>query len=433
MALSGKIEALLRGTYEDRETGASVAVATRSLAMERSLAGMEAELVGGLGFGPRVAVVSDRTTHGVLGARVERAIAGRHAVQSVVLEVGVHPDDDAVARVRAATGGADALIAVGSGTINDIAKYASAQDRKPYAVFATAPSMNGFVSLNAAITVHGHKLSLPAQAPAGAFFDLGVLAAAPARLLRAGLGDSLCRTTAQADWLMAHLLFDTPYRELPFDLLAEDEGPLFEGAAALMRGDPEVMERLVNTLLLAGFGTAIVGNSQPASQGEHLVSHFIDMFADHDRPLVFHGEQVGVTTLSVARLQERMLEAPPRFVADRATEAEFVARYGTELGASCWAAYRQKRLDAGRAAALNARIAERWDDIRERVAAVLLPSRHLEGVLRAAGADLVPEAIHLTREFYERALLRAREIRERYTCLDLAGDSGRLAGLVGSL
>lgn len=433
MALSGKIDALLCGAYRDRESGAAAQVATRSLAIERSLAGAEAELVSGLGFGRRVAVVSDRTTHGVLGAQVERAIAGRHAVQSVVLETGVHPDDEAVARVRAATGEADALIAVGSGTINDIAKYASALDGKPYAVFATAPSMNGFVSLNAAITVHGHKLSLPAQAPAGAFFDLGILGAAPARLLRAGLGDSLCRTTAQADWLMAHLLFDAPYRELPFDLLAEDEGPLFDGAAALMRGDPEIVERLVNTLLLAGFGTAIVGNSQPASQGEHLVSHFIDMFADPARPLVFHGEQVGVTTLSVARLQERMLEETPRFLADTACEADFVARYGAELGGSCWAAYRQKRLDPARAEALNARVAERWDDIRGQVAAILLPSRRLEAVLRAAGADLTPEAIHLPRAFYERALLRAREIRERYTCLDLAGDTGRLAALVGSL
>ena len=54
-------------------------------------------------------------------------------------------------------------------------------------------------------------------------------------------------------------------------------------------------------------------------------------------------------------------------------------------------------------------------------------------MLRAAGADLTPEAIHLSRGFYERALLRAREIRDRYTCLDLAGDTGRLASLVPSL
>ena len=104
------------------------------------------------------------------------------------------------------------LIAVGSGTINDLCKYASALDGKPYAVFATAPSMNGYTSVNAAITVEGHKKSLPAQAAAGVFFDLEVLAAAPVRLIRAGLGDSVCRCTAQADWLLAHLLLGRPYR-----------------------------------------------------------------------------------------------------------------------------------------------------------------------------------------------------------------------------
>ena len=56
------------------------------------------------------------------------------------------------ARFHSATAGADAVIAIGSGTINDLCKYASAADRKPYAVFATAPSMNGYTSLNAAIT-----------------------------------------------------------------------------------------------------------------------------------------------------------------------------------------------------------------------------------------------------------------------------------------
>ena len=60
---------------------------------------------------------------------------------------------------------ADALVAVGSGTINDLCKYAAAKDGKPYVVFATAPSMNGYTSMNAAITVDGHKKTLPAATP----------------------------------------------------------------------------------------------------------------------------------------------------------------------------------------------------------------------------------------------------------------------------
>jgi glycerol-1-phosphate dehydrogenase [NAD(P)+] len=428
-----KIERLLEGTYVDPDTDKPVGVATRSLAIKPSLAGMEGELVAALGFGKRVAVVSDGTTHGVLGRRVEAALQGRHAVRSMVFPDAPHPDDVTVEEIRRETASADAIIAVGSGSINDLCKYASAQDGKPYAVFATAPSMNGYTSLNAAITQHGHKMSLPAQAPAGAFFDLSVLSAAPARLIRAGLGDSLCRTTAEADWLLAHLLHGLPFRELPYELLEDDEGPLFDNAAALMAGDLEVMERLVNTLVLAGFGTAIVGHSQPASQGEHLISHYIDMFADESRPLIYHGEQVGVTTLSMVRLQERMLEETPVIWPDTETEAGFKARYGDELGASCWAEFQGKRIDSRKAETLNTRLAERWHDMRERIAGVLLKSSYLTDVLTAAGADLTPQAIHLPRKFYDSALLHCREIRNRYTFIDLAANAGRLEGAIPTL
>jgi glycerol-1-phosphate dehydrogenase [NAD(P)+] len=428
-----KIRLLLAGKYRDPDTGGDVGVATRSLVVASTLDGREESLVAALDFGTSLAVISDHATYAVLGKRVERSLTARHKVQSVVLDEHVHSDGAAVEAVRRATASADALIAVGSGTINDICKYAGAQDGKPYAVFATAPSMNGYTSFNAAITLHGHKLSLPAQAPAGAFFDLSVLSAAPQRLIRAGLGDSICRTTAQADWLLSHELLGTPYRHLPFELLAEDETPLFDRAAALMAGDFETMERLVRTLVLAGFGTAIVGNSQPASQGEHLISHYIDMFAPASRPLIYHGEQVGVTTLSMVRLQERTLAERPRIFPDTATEADFRARYGEELGASCWAEFAKKRIDAGRAEALNDLLADRWAAIRDRVRSVLLTSDRLAAVLRAAGADLVPEAIHLSRGFYDTALLRCREIRNRYTFLDLAANAGRLARWVGDL
>src|SRR5437660_675318 len=161
------------------------------------------------------------------------------------------------ASVRPAGSQADAVVAVGSGTINDLCKYTAAQDGKPYAVFATAPSMNGYTSQNAAITVGGHKKSLPAAGPAGVFMDLAVLSAAPTRMIRAGLGDSLCRSTAQADWLLSHCLLGTPYRRAPFALLAEDEPVLLDDPQALFHGDSEAMRALARTLVLSGLGMAI--------------------------------------------------------------------------------------------------------------------------------------------------------------------------------
>ncbi len=307
---------LMRGEWIDPDGGLPVGVPVRTVAIERSLHGLEAELVASLGLGRRLAVVSDATTRAVLGERVERALAALGTVLPIVLAGQPHADADTAANLRRACASADALIAVGSGTINDLCKYAAATDGKPYAVFATAPSMNGYTSTNAAITVDGHKQSLAAAAPAGVFIDLEVLAQAPARMIRAGLGDSLCRSTAQADWLLSHHLLGTPYRRAPFALLAQDESRLLDEPEALFTGDPEAMRGLARTLVLSGHGMTICGGSYPASQGEHLISHYIDMFAPPARASFFHGEQVAVATLTMARIQEAVIAAgPPRLQA----------------------------------------------------------------------------------------------------------------------
>lgn len=425
--------ALLAGTYKDPETGTPTGVQTAALAIEPTLRGMEADLVAPLGLGEHIAVVSDVDTHAVLGERVERALRGKVRVLSLVLDRRPEPDDATVARIRSATKSVSGYVAVGSGTINDLTKYASAAEKRPYAVFGTAPSMNGYTSLTASITQHGHKLTLPAQAPAGAFFDLTILAAAPRPMIRAGVGDSICRTTAQADWLLSHLLFGTPYRQLPYELLADDEPRLLEQAEALVKGDLEAMRTLVRVLLLSGFGTAIIGQSAPASQGEHLISHFIDMMAPADRPPVLHGEQVGVTTLSIARLYEAMLDDRPTVAPDSRAEDDVRATFGDDLAGSVWPEFEAKRLDRRGAEALQARLASNWDGIRARIAEVLLPARRIAAVLAAAGAPLSSEAIHLSRPFYDGALAHAREIRNRYTILDLAAQSGRLEGLIPTL
>ena len=427
------IQSLLDGTYVDAETGKTVSIATRSLVVADTLAGTEAELVAALGFGRKLAVISDPTTRSVLGARVETALAGKSDVQSIVLSDNPYPDDDAVNAIRRAAGSADAYIAIGSGTINDLTKYSSALDGKPYAVFATAPSMNGYTSLTASISQHGHKLTLPAQAPAGAFFDLAVLAAAPKRMIRAGLGDSVCRATAQTDWLMSHLLLGTPYRQLPFDLLADEEPLLLEMASDLVAGSIEAMRVLVRTLILSGLGTAIFGSSAPASQAEHLVSHYIDMLAPATRPHVFHGEQVGVTTLSMARLQETLLASPPVLKADTVTEQDVIDHFGAELGSSCWPEFAAKRLDAAKADELNHRISTQWTNISAKLAQSFLSPARIEAVLHAAGGPTTPTSIHLDRGFYEAALLHGREIRNRFTVLDVMGAGGRLPNLLPTI
>jgi len=407
----------------DPDTGVATGVDIAAIAIDDDLRGREAELVETLGLGRRLVVLSDAVTHQVLGARVERALSQLFRVESIVLPRGPHADLPTVEALRTRTAPADALVAVGSGTINDLAKYASALDAKPYAVFPTAPSMNGYTSANAAITVSGHKKTLPAALARGVFIDLAVLCAAPPRMIRAGLGDSLCRPTAQVDWLLAHRLLDLPYRRAPFVLLEADEAVLFDAPEALLRGDRDAMRALARTLVLSGIGMTLCGGSYPASQGEHLISHYLDMLAPSASEFL-HGEQVAVATLAMARLQESMLDAPaPLLHATGADEQRLQSHFGDEVGAACWRDFTPKCLDTARAAVLNRRLAEMWDSFREEAHTLRIPAKRLESVMQRAGGPTCSGDIGVDTSTWDSAVRHARFLRDRFTFLDLADDS----------
>ncbi|HET9627590.1 MAG TPA: iron-containing alcohol dehydrogenase [Kofleriaceae bacterium] len=421
---------LLVGTYPDPESGAPLAAAAHAVVIADSLADREVELVAALAAGPHVAVVADDDTWAALGARVARALAARFAVQPIVLGRAPHADAETVARLTAALDPrTELVIAVGSGTLNDLCKMAALGRGCPQAVFATAPSMNGYTSLSASITEAGVKRSIRAATPVGAFFDLGVIARAPARLIRAGLGDSVCRPTAQVDWLLAHRLLDLPYRRAPFALLAGDEERLFAEAGGLVAGDLGVMRCLVRTLVLSGFGMTLCGGSYPASQGEHLISHYVEMMKPAGVPEALHGEQIGVCALAIARLQDRLLaeDSPPIVAPTAIDHGDVIRHFGAERGELCWLELAAKRLDRAAADALNARLAAGWDAIRGELAGVSLGAAAMARVLTAAGAPTTADELGWPRALFTDAIVHAREIRNRYTCLDFAGDLVRPA------
>jgi glycerol-1-phosphate dehydrogenase [NAD(P)+] len=165
------LKKLLAGTYSDPDTGEFLKVPMKTLVIEPTLAGHEGDLVKALGLPQPFGVLSDDGTYAALGQRVEAALATQGEVVAIRLGKRPHPDDKTAERVMRAGAQAGSYIAVGSGSICDLAKYSAALQGKRCAVFATAPSMNGYTSVNAAITVHGHKKSLAAVSPDGVFID----------------------------------------------------------------------------------------------------------------------------------------------------------------------------------------------------------------------------------------------------------------------
>ena len=115
------------------------------------------------------------------------------------------------AETARALGGADqsgaALpVAVGSGVINDLVKYAAELAGMPYVCVPTAASMDGYAASGAALRDDGFKRTFACAAPVAIVADLDVIATAPAAMAGWGYGDLVGKLVAGADWIMADAL-----------------------------------------------------------------------------------------------------------------------------------------------------------------------------------------------------------------------------------
>ncbi len=366
------------------------------------------------------AVVDDVNTEAAFGSRIHSSLKDRFSSSHITLHDGVHADSEAVNYIRNKSKKCDAIIAVGSGTISDLCKYASHLDRKPYIVFPTAASMNGYLSANASITAGGHKTTLPAHLPKAIFCDFGVIASAPIRLSKSGLGDSLARPTAQADWLLSHLLLNTKYDKRPFELLEGIEAELFDNAGGIAKNDPQTIITLIKTLLLSGAGMTIAGGSYPASQGEHMIAHTYNMLKSTRNKVklkgefqALHGEEIALTSLYMAQLQEKLLNGKPQFHTRQFDKNYMAGLFGDTLAEEFEQEFDKKT------SLINNAPPTKWDEIREQISKIMIPTRQIENILKKSESLMNIESIGWNEKDFTTACAAARFTRDRFTFLDI--------------
>jgi glycerol-1-phosphate dehydrogenase [NAD(P)+] len=135
----------------------------------------------------------------------------------------------------------------------------------------------------------------------------------------------------------------------------------------------------------------------------------------------FHGEQVGVAALAMARLQTTVLarSGTPRLRPVGITHKSVIDHFGPERGAAVWQDVAVKQVDVD---AANDRLARHWPAFHARLAAVVRPPEELAAVLQAAGAPTTPAHLGYPDRLFAEAFTHARELRDRYTFLDFAMD-----------
>ena len=431
--LGRKIECSCGRTHE---TGFS------RLIMERGALKKLPELLQELGV-RRPFILADTHTWEAAGSRAAEILgAAGIAFSSFVLkspETGDLPADEKTFGTAAIAmdSGADLVISVGTGTINDTGRYLSFLAKIPFILVATAPSMDGMVSNVAPLIFNNMKVTFQAHAPLALVCDLDILTASPIRMIAAGAGDIFAKYNCLTDWELSHLINGEYYCSFIADLMKEAVRQTDESTDGLLERREDAVEKLTGALVLAGVAMGFAKISRPASGAEHHMSHFWEMqYLFDGRPAVLHGTKVGIGTILALDLYNHLAESEkPDFDMLRKTVRERQSK--EEWSAEIRRAYRDaaegildleeksgkndpekllKRLDV---------IEEHWDEIRALAAAVPKASGIYEK-LEKLDAPRRPADIGLSPEYVHDAVRYAKELRDRYTILQLLWDIGRL-------
>lgn len=372
----------------------------------------------------RASVLFDTRTYDVAGAAVVRAlreddwtvqellIPDRPDGGSPVCDTATHAD--VIGRMHPA----DMVLAAGSGVVNDLGKWAAFDAGVPYVSFATAASMNGYTAANVAATVDGVKTLIRAAAPKAVFADPRIIREAPFEMTAAGLGDVLAKSVSSADWRMNNLLFGDDYCDETVGLIAEVEPLYLRAPQALADRQPSAVNAVFDALLLTGIAMTLAGTSAPASGGEHLISHALDMMAGIDgHAHDLHGRQVGVAAILTAELYRRVLAIESPHLVDPPDQIDrtFWGPLAGAVAQQC----ADKRLRLAQAARKLA-AGRTWDTLRTSLAPLLRPPEQIRECLQQAGGAWRGEHLGCDRDRLRAAMGHAHAVRSRFTILDLA-------------
>ena len=335
-------------------------------------------------------------------------------------------------------------VAVGSGVINDLVKYAAFQLDQPFFCVATAASMDGYASAGAPLSDRGFKHTIPCAPPRVMLADLDVLSKAPAEMSGWGYGDMAGKIPAGADWIVADALGIEAIDDVAWPLVQNNLRDWLSAPAAVAAGDPQAMAFLFAGLVVSGLAMEFHGSSRPASGADHQIAHLWEMedVAFGGVP-VSHGACVALGTLTVVSLYDWLLAQDlsgidaRTIVGNRASlaaeEAEIRRRFGK--GAIAERSIVEIRAKYPNDDTLLARIDHIkaiWPALRARLTEFLVPMPALRSMLRKAGVVTDPLQVGIGRAHHKNSVLSARFIRQRYTILDLLNDLGLLDSAIDS-
>ena len=262
-----------------------------------------------------ILLVCDNNTYRVCGKNVETILAEKISNRIVLESNGdvVIPNEEKISEIESGIQSeTDLIIGVGSGVINDLCKYVSFRHNLEYFIVATAPSMDGYASVGAALILKGMKVTINARPPKAIIGDTDVLKNAPKKMLQAGYGDIIGKYSCLNDWKLSALINNEYFCDNIYNLTLSQTEKVKPFAHALLNKDEEAVESLMEALVTVGIAMSYVGNSRPASGSEHHLSHYFEITGIlENKDYYSHGIDVMYSTAVTAKIRENIINSYP--------------------------------------------------------------------------------------------------------------------------
>lgn len=376
---------------------------TEIVEIESGLTARMGKILADANFPKKVLLVSDQNAMIAAAGTVESIEAAGFEVKKLVYQNMMYAKIEQVREVEALCADVDGIIAVGTGSINDICRVASFQQKKEFCIVATAPSMDGFASDTAPIIENNFKNSYFVEQPRIILADTKVLAKAPLELKAAGFGDMVAKYIGIADWQIANLLIDEYYCPAVADITMQGVKKVVELADKVNSEDEAAAGNIMEGLILSGLGMKLAKSSRPASGAEHVVSHYWECYklARGIWP-EFHGKKVGVASVLINRIYHN--------IADRVEDVNPVventdwdlirAQFDETQHADLMKVNTPSIMDKVDPARLKAI----WPQIRKIIKTVLPTDEEMMAMMKAAGAPTEPADVHVNDELLAKGL-----------------------------
>lgn len=277
-----------------------------------------AEILSENGFPKNILLIADKNTIAAADGIEDILRDGGFSIKEYLFDDLREANEKTVEFIEELCKETDGILSVGTGSLNDVCRLASKRQDKEFAIFATAPSMDGFASGTSPITTGYFKHTVEAKQPSVIIADTKILAASPAILKGSGYGDVMGKYIAMVDWRIASLLTGEYYCDNIANITRGAVRKMVALTDRISSNDEEAAGSVMEALVLTGMAMKLGDTVRAASGAEHIISHYWEM-KKLEKGLIsdFHGRKVAVATLICAKEYERIAACNnPRFHED---------------------------------------------------------------------------------------------------------------------